>query len=400
VSSLLQRLSALALLGAAPALAHDRHGNAAMNQDVHVLIDKDHIEVTFTLDTNDEGTIVEAIAMDANGDGKLSPEEQSAYFAQLDARLREGLQIVFDGKDVPLSPSAHVDLAPPSRKTFHFQGKLGHGSKPPVMIAAHNDNFLDWPGRAKLTMDPSDDLRKSVDLQNSSPTGDTSVLLLFEHGSPRNPGIVTLDWGEWSWPRVLLAPLSIELGAAVLLLIACILMLVGRPSTVRRVAGASLIAASLAGIAFVFSKPQKGPVPPETWQAEFLVFHDRLSAALAQYHQDGDASSLSPFASPDVIRKLTKATRVADPRDDKAGVFELRRARSIATTLLDTPRLPFQPALRIHHEWRAIGLMRHEGHPHERVRDFACDYTLRVTGHGFLLIDCSEWNQLPDEPLE
>jgi hypothetical protein len=44
--------------------------------------------------------------------------------------------------------------------------------------------------------------------------------------------------------------------------------------------------------------------------------------------------------------------------------------------------------------------MRHEGHPHERVRDFACDYTLRVTDDGFQLVDCSEWHQLPDEPLE
>src|SRR5206468_1535317 len=135
-------------------------------------------------------------------------------------------------------------------------------------------------------------------------------------------------------------------------------------------------------------------------RAEFLVFHDNLSTALAQYHQDGNATSLYPLASPDVISKLTKATRVADPRDEKAGVFELRRARSIATTILDTPRIPFHPTLRIHHEWRAIGVMRHEGHPHERTRDFACDYTLRVTDHGLQLLDCSNWHQLPDEPLE
>jgi hypothetical protein len=44
--------------------------------------------------------------------------------------------------------------------------------------------------------------------------------------------------------------------------------------------------------------------------------------------------------------------------------------------------------------------MRHQGHPHERVRDFACDYTLRATSHRLELLDCSDWHQLPDEPVE
>src|SRR4051812_36336181 len=119
--SVLECASPLALfvavfLTAIPICAHERHANVAMNQDVRVLIAKDHIEVTFQIETNEEGKVVEAIAMDANGDGKLSPEEQSTYFAQLDARLREGLQISINDTDVVLGAAAQVELAPPARK--------------------------------------------------------------------------------------------------------------------------------------------------------------------------------------------------------------------------------------------------------------------------------------------
>jgi hypothetical protein len=100
------------------------------------------------------------------------------------------------------------------------------------------------------------------------------------------------------------------------------------------------------------------------------------------------------------MSRLMAATRVVASGDEKSGTFELRSVNSLDTTILEEPRYPLSPILRVHHEWKAVGIMRHDGHPHERTRNFTCDYTLRVTDDGFHVLDCSEWHQLPDEPLE
>jgi predicted secreted protein len=46
---------AFAVWAARNASAHDRHGNAAMHQDVHVQIGSDEVEVTFQIESNEEG---------------------------------------------------------------------------------------------------------------------------------------------------------------------------------------------------------------------------------------------------------------------------------------------------------------------------------------------------------
>jgi hypothetical protein len=402
LATALQKLAHLTIflsLAASPALAHDRHGNAAMNQDVRVLIEKDHVEVIFAIDTNDEARIVEAIAMDANGDGKLSPEEQSAYFAQLDGRLREGLQITLGGngmyKDVVLAPSGQVDLSPPFRKTFHFRGVFDPLFRFPHSLAVHNDNFLDWPGRAAMDVK----LGEGFHEWSSVETTPTDACAHLTHGGKHRVRLA-VDWSEWAWSRMLLTPMIIFGTALVLLIVACQFLLFAKSPPVRMGVGGTLVMASL-GLAIVAFLPRAEPSTPDLgWQDDFHDFHVELSAALAAYHQNGNRASLASHCAPDAMKKLTAATRVVAANDEKSGAFELRRVRPITTTILSEPHRGLFPTLRVHHEWRAIGLMRHEGHPHERVRDFACDYTLRVTDRGLQLIDCSNWHQLPDEPLE
>jgi hypothetical protein len=136
------------------------------------------------------------------------------------------------------------------------------------------------------------------------------------------------------------------------------------------------------------------------WEDAFRQFHAKLAAALATYHRDGNADLLAPLAAPHIIAKLTHATRVVPSDDEKFGTFELRRIRPILTRIVASPTTILHPTMHVHHEWRAIGIMRHHGHPHERTRNFSCDYTLRVTARGFQLLDCSDWHQLPDEPVE
>ena len=390
----------IAALTITPASAHDRHANAAMHQDVHVLIAKDHVEVTFKIETNEEGMLVEAIAMDANGDGKLSPDEQSSYFAQLDARLREGLQISVNDEDVLLAASAQVDLSPPAQKTFHFQGDLSPGTFYPATLEVHNDNFLDWPGKTKLEVEPGE--KCALNLAQQSACDVIGAILRSPHGIVENglPVRRAVDWNRWARIRLLTAQTSMAVVAVTLLTLACLVMLVGRPSIIRRVVALGLIAASFIAAGFAIASWREPFPSPDAWRTEFRDFHASLSAVLASYHRDRNAASLNSLCIQDVADRLTQATRVADPLDEKSGVFELRRVRPLSTTLRETPKSVLNRILRVHHEWRAIGVMRHQGHPHERIRDFSCDYTLRITDHGFQLIDCSDWHQLPDEPIE
>jgi hypothetical protein len=367
-----------------------------MNQDVHVLIAMDHVEVTFTLDTNDEGKIIEAIAMDANGDGKLSPEEQSAYFAQLDARLREGLVVSVDDRTIPLRPAGEVSLSPPAQKVFRFEGDLDPVTDFPAQFLIRNDNFLDWPGTTSLKVEPGAGL--IIKFLITSTTAAAGHVRLPSQPEFRYPPM--MNWRQWSWIQRVLSPLPMTVAAVVFGIMANIITLAGHRYAAHKIFAAILVTASLACACFVFVRRGAPPETPKVWVSEFHTFHLALSHLLASYHQDGNAKLLESLGTHETMSRLMAATRVVASGDEKSGTFELRSVNPLDTTILEEPRYPLSPTLRVHHEWKAVGLMRHEGHPHERVRDFACDYTLRVTDDGFQLVDCSEWHQLPDEPLE
>lgn len=372
--------------------AHDRHGNVAMHQDVRVQFAPHGVTVTFALETNDEGRIIEAIAMDANGDGKLTPDEQAAYFAQLDARLREGLQINVAGADVPLSPSNRVELSPPARKTFSFQSAAQWSRLMTGSVEVYNDNFPDWPGRTTLHLEGI----RGTPFTETHNSG-TSARGFLGVGSPPTAAIT---WSRWTWPGRLLHPESLRapilcFGPAVFMLIARH-WLTGRRRLLVWVAVLACSSTSL----LVPLPWQAGSATPEPWIEEFRHFHERLTTAIAGYHQDGNHALLSPFGSQSAMKRLANNTRVAETSHDKSAVLELRRVRPLATSVLSVEEGVFQTTVRIHHKWRAIGIVRHFGHPHERARDFACDYTLRVTDQGFQVLDCSEWDQMPDEPVE
>jgi hypothetical protein len=142
------------------------------------------------------------------------------------------------------------------------------------------------------------------------------------------------------------------------------------------------------------------PIPPQAWVQEFRIFHWDALHKLASYHVDGKTTPFAWIGSPEAIANLVAATRVVEAGDEKSGALELRRVRPLNTVMIEEPSHPLSSTLRVRHTWRAIGVVRHDGHPHERVREFTCEYTLRVTEHGLKLLDCSEWHQLPDDPIE
>jgi hypothetical protein len=397
------RLALLALLFG-PALAHDRHGNAAMHQDVEVQAGKDNVELTFRIETNDEARMVEAIAIDADGDGKLSPAEQSRYFAQLDARLREGLQVVYNEQVVPLQPSAEVTLSPPSRKEFRFRGDVPAGIRFPANVQVYNDNFLDWPGKNEVLCGGSERFRLAVVLRMAGSSPEVALGVLQE--DPPHPAdtvntfVGDVDWKQWSWAQRLLSRLYVAVIATLLGVSACVIVLAGRRSISARVVAAVLAAASLVGMGLAVVARNPHHTDSQGWVHEFRVYHRVLSRAIGEYHARADSNSLGSLTIPSSLARFTAATRVMDASNESVGAFELRRVKPIATTILDEPRYPLYSKLRIRHTWRAIGLIRHHGHPHERTREFSCDYTLRATERGLVLLDCSDWHQLPDEPID
>jgi hypothetical protein len=405
VSALLQRIAAIAIVITSTASAHDRHGNAAMHQDVRVLIAKDHVEVTFQIETNEEGTFVEAIAMDANGDGKLSSEEQAGYFAHLDARLREGLQIEVDGKDIPLAASKAVELNPPARKTFRFRGPLPTNLPGAASLEVHNDNFLDWPGRSSIKADTDHGISVKMDYNSGNAT---AGFVTFMPGAIHFRTDLLENWGNgwsaWSWRSAVLSPRFVMVLTAAVLAVALMLGFREKFSRLDRMIGLALVATGLtAGILFLLARNPLSPHEPlgeETWAFEFRSFHRALMDGLCRHHQGMPSRHIVLPCSDASRSKLLEATRVVGKNDEKSGTFEFQRVQHLSTTVLRAPTSLLNPILRVHHEWRAVGLMRHQGHPHERIRGFSCDYTLRVTDRGLQLLDCSDWHQLPDEPVE
>lgn len=393
----LLRIAALAAWAAASGgHAHDRHGNAAMHQNVHVLIEKDHVEVTCQIETNEDGMMVEAVAMDANGDGKLAPEEQSAYFAQLDARLREGLQIRVEETDVALESKENVELTPPARKTFHFRGALPSDLTQDALLLVFNDNFLDWPGKTALDVEPGSGV---MILFRGLSTTHAAGSLTIPTARP-SASVQPVTWWLWSWRNTFVSQGGIVLVVALLATLTLLMVFRAKLSRADLGVVSGLIVVCLAGGVLYLVARNPNPASEVAWRGEFCSFHERLTEGLESFHQGAGTGELASLCSKDSLERLLSATRVVKAGDESSGTFDLHGFRQISTRILKTPRNILDPIFRVHHEWRAIGLMRHEGHPHERIRDFSCDYTLRVTDHGFQLVDCSDWHQLPDEPME
>jgi nickel/cobalt transporter (NicO) family protein len=101
VALLAAAFSGLAALGGPAASAHPL-GNYTVNLYSGLSVASGSIRVTYVLDMAEIPTFQERAAVDANGDGRLSPSERDAYAARKAASLLRGVTLSVDGRPVAL----------------------------------------------------------------------------------------------------------------------------------------------------------------------------------------------------------------------------------------------------------------------------------------------------------
>ena len=90
------------VLGAAPNAGAHPMGNFSISHYSRLTASKSGLGVQYVLDMAEIPTVAERAAMDTNGDGRMSSEEQSAYLAARAPVLLQGLHLTIDGRPAGL----------------------------------------------------------------------------------------------------------------------------------------------------------------------------------------------------------------------------------------------------------------------------------------------------------
>ncbi len=287
-------------------------GDDAVDQQVRLTLRDGSIEVEYRVQLGRQAAFAEALQIDRDRDGRLTPEEQSEYFAGLEKTILRGLELRVDGRDLALRRVGELTLEMPFRKIYRFEAACpdaGH-------LEFHNENFPDSPGTASIGVEaaPARDV-----LLNSAPGALRRDLV----GELR-PGTGVVE--ERRSPARLAAP-SAAAGVT-LRLLALAGFLGGALLAFRRRRGAALLsgaAALLCGAAAIVA------TLPSSSEAEriFRVLHE-------------------------------KSARASDP--------SLRRVKPLETRIVPVFAV-WSSGFDVRHRWTAYGSLTHSGHAHAGVTE-------------------------------
>jgi len=104
---------------------------------------RDKVRVTYTLSLTKLLAIEEVAAMNADGDGRVTPAERARHFGELQKTILGGLTLEVDGEPTPLAIAGQVEERPPRYRVMRFEGKF-----PPATTGTHKIYFRDdnYPG--------------------------------------------------------------------------------------------------------------------------------------------------------------------------------------------------------------------------------------------------------------
>jgi hypothetical protein len=321
----------LALLAAADDGAVE---DGAIDQRVRLSPRADAIEVELRVQLGRQAAFSEVLQIDADRDGRLSPEEQARYFAALEETVRSGLELRVDGRDVPLRRSAEMRLEMPFRKIYRFEAAVAGGGR----VEFHNENFTATPGKATLVLEPEQGLDALVEGDPENLRRDVVCDL--------RPGRGRVERRTAAPSGLLPAPPDAAVGLVLLLrALALVGLGVGTLLAWRRRRRAAFLALAAAGAFAVASIVIAVPSAEEA-ERIFLALHDESARA-------ADAS--------------------------------LRRVKPLETRIL--PSLgAWGPEYRVRHRWAAYGTVSHSGHGHADVRETEGRFVVRWTGGAWRLV--------------
>ncbi|HVE42085.1 MAG TPA: hypothetical protein VNM14_19480 [Planctomycetota bacterium] len=305
-------------------------GDGAVDQQVRLSLRSGAIQVDYSVQLGRQAAFAEALQMDRDRDGRLSPEEQAEYFAGLEKTILRGLELRVDGRELALRRVGELKLEMPFRKLYRFEAACPSAGR----LEFHNENFPDSPGAASIMVEATPTLDVFL-------TSDPSALRRDLVGELRpGTGVVELRRS----PARLAAPSA--------------------------AAGVTLRLLSLAGFL----------------GGALLAFRRRRRAAVLSWAAAAACGAAAIIAT---LPSTSESERIfCTLHDDEARASDpsLRRVKPLETRIL--PSVGFwSPEFEVRHRWATYGSTSHSGHAHAEVKEREGRFRVRWSGGSWRLVD-------------
>lgn len=314
----------LCLIAADPDEGATADGN--IDQQVRLFFRGAAIEAEVSVQLGRQAAFAEVLQIDADRDGRLTPEEQAGYFAGLEDTLRRGLELQVDGRATAWRRTEELRLEMPFRKIYRFEAIRGAGTR----VEFHNENFAASPGKTSLVVEAAEGLAVLTSADPSTLERDLKCTIRSGKGKVERSSVLdavppSLSDGE----------LLVNRGLRVLALVA---LLGAGTCAWRRRRSAAVLAAAAAGL---------------------------LGAAMVDRSVPSEAEAAELFHS-------------LHEHSVRAENATVRRVKPLETRIERTLGL-WGPEFRVRHRWVTYATASHSGHSHAENREQDGRFRVRWT---------------------
>ncbi len=387
--------AAAVLLGAAALVRADAKASMArVDQEIRITLGDDGIEIQYDTILNRPAAFLEVIRMDADQDGKMSPDEQARYFSSLGETLAGGLELSINGVLTPLKPQGQATLTMPFTKTYRFKVPHPDNWSDGVEIELHNDNYLALPGTVTIALNPgdaSDITHRHIVGQAIGDSGradlseaqQRDIVFRYRKGTGKqapNAEQQTASQDQTAPPRrtghrvwiVILVGLGAILAAAFI-----------GPRKHPIIAVLTLL---IAGGALYAARPQRAYIVPDDARAAeiFVDLHQGIYRAFNARTENEIYDMLAMSLQGDLLdRVYNEVSQTASKRANQRMSFRIRRVRAISTEIGPAPGAAFT----VKYHWRVYGTVTHMAHSHPRFNEYQAIYTVSHNGKAWRISD-------------
>ena len=346
-------LAAAVLLCAARMVHADAKASMArVDQEIRITIGPGGVEIQYDTVLNRPAAFLEVIRMDADQDGKMSPDEQARYFTSLGETLAGGLELSINGVLTLLEPQGQPKLTMPFTKTYRFKVPHPDNWSDGAEIELHNDNYLALPGTVTIILDPGE----ATDITHQHIVGQAigdsgradlaeaqqrDIVFRYRKGTGKqapNAEQQTASQKQTAGPRradnrvwiMILAGIGAILAAAFI-----------GPRKHPIIAALTLL---IAGGALYASRPQKAYIVPDDARAAeiFVDLHQGIYRAFNARTENEIYDTLAMSLQGDLLDRVYNEVRqTASKRTNQQMSFRIRRVKAISTKIGPAPGAAF-----------------------------------------------------------
>ncbi len=401
-------IAVLLAVGAAPAGAGVTLARA--EQETTFAITSEGLEITYVTTFNRPAAFIEQMRMDADGDGRVSRNEQERYFEDLAGNLSAGLDLSINGRAVKLTPAGPPDLTVLNdkrsfEKVYRFIVPHPEGWPDGAVVEFHNDNYLDFAGNTVVEIDPGDEAdldydsrwEKTDQADGRAEAAERDVTFRYRGGTGKwerpadfapglgaagsdGPGSDVLPTG--------MTPATVALAALGLTAVFCVIWTIARRLRGlpwRRVILESALPLALAVCYATFTTDRAADATPPEWAATqiFQDLHRTIYRAFDAKTESEIYDTLAEGLTGEILDEVySEVYEAFASRNSGGGRFSVRRVKPIATTVLPADGKP-SPAYRVRYRWRVYGRVTHSGHTHARTNEYEAVYLVTRTPDGW-----------------